>query len=266
VAELALRVPAVPENVIVVRELLRGVEGMFAVRPGLAEAVLTAVSEAANNVVMHAYDGAPGPLEVDVGLREGLRVTVRDRGAGMAGVAADPDEERGFGHAVMAAFADGVDVDSRPGVGTEVRLFWDVPHLLDGPAADGEAPLAGDTVLAVRPDPALGAATGRVMAALGAHARLTVDRLSELQLIGDILVSHAAPALTGTRLSLVFLEREDWLQVSAGPFVAGGAETVRTARSIDGIGVIDRLASGIQVLSDPLAGAEALVLTIGPRA
>jgi anti-sigma regulatory factor (Ser/Thr protein kinase) len=267
VAELCLRVPAVPENVIVVRELLRGVGGLFAVRPGLSEAVLTAVSEAANNVVMHAYNDSPGPLEIEVDLRRGLEVSVRDWGTGFERAdGSGGSDEDGFGHAVIAAFADHVDIRSTRGEGSEVRLSWDVPSLLEGPDGDSEPPLVGDTVLSVRPDPALGVATGRVMAALGAHARLTIDRLSELQVIGDVLVSHAGPVLRDARLSLAFLERDDRLQVSAGPFVAGGAERVRTARSVDGVGVIDRLANGVQVLSDPLADGEALVLTIGPRA
>jgi len=266
VTELCLRVPAVPENVIVVRELLRGIAGLFAVRPGLSEAVLTAVSEAANNVVVHAYDGVPGPLQIEVDLRSGLEVRVRDWGIGFAANEhpLEDEEAGGFGRAVIAAFADDVVVRSQPGGGSEVRLRWDVPGLLAGPDGDGGSPLSGDTVLTVRPDAALGVATGRVMAALGAHARLTVDRLTELQLIGDVLVAHAGPALAGPRLSLAFLKREDRLQVSVGPFVAGGAETVRAAQPVGGVGVIDRLASGVQVLSDPLAGAEALVLTIAP--
>jgi len=265
VADLLLRVPAVPENVVVIRELLRGIDPLFAIRPGLSEAVLTAVSEAANNVVMHAYDGAVGPLEVAVDLGSGLQVSVRDWGVGFVSTA-DSLDEGGFGRAVIAAFADEVDTRSELGAGSEVRLRWDVPRLLEIEAGGGGAspPLSGDTVLTIRPDPALGTATGRVMCALGAHARLTVDRLTELQLIGDVLVSHAGRALAGRALSLAFLRRDGRLQVSAGPFVAGGADSVRRAQPVGGVGVIDRLASGVQVLRDPLAGAEALVLTMAP--
>jgi hypothetical protein len=104
------------------------------------------------------------------------------------------------------------------------------------------------------------------MCALGAQAHLTVDRLTELQLIGDLLVARAPAVLLDGWLSLAFLRRDELLQVSAGPFEPGGAEAVRMAQPLGGIGVIDRLASGVEVLVDPLSGSEALVLMIASRA
>lgn len=267
VPELSLRVPALPENVIVVRELLRGLDPLLSGRPGLSEAVQTAVSEAANNVVMHAYHGAAGPLQVDVMLTDGLEVRVRDWGVGFADPVSPPDEGTGFGRAVIAAFADRVDVGSVPGQGSVVAMSWAVPPLLATSEGDDETDVAtalpGDTVLTLRPQPALAAAAGRVVAALGSRAPLTVDRLGDLQLIGDALVAHAGPLLVGTRLSLVFLRRQRALQLSAGPFRAGRAEIARRAGLVEGAGLIDRLASKVEILTDPRTGQELLVLTVG---
>ena len=261
--ELSLRAPALAENVIVVRELLRGIDRLLVVRPGLREAVLTAVSEAANNVVVHAYDGAIGPLQVDVSVSGPLEVVVRDWGLGFDPAAPDECDDPGFGRAVIEAFADEVDISSTRGTGTEVRLRWDVAVLAVGPTDDGDTKsLPGETVLTMHPDPALGGAAGRVLAALGARAGLGVDRLADLRLIAEALVAHARPVLVGGRLSFAFLQREGALQISVGPFVAEGAGSLRQARSMGGVAIVERLASELEVLRDPRTGHEALVLTV----
>ena len=260
-AELSLRLPALPENVVVVRELLRGVEPLLRPRPGLSEAVQTAVSEAANNVVVHAYGDVPGPLQVDVSLGRALEVHVRDWGSGY-----QPQALRGagsgFGGAVIEAFADEVQVSSAPGAGTDVRLRWHVAASLPLPPTCVDEALPGETVLSLRPDPSLTAPTGRVLSALGARARLAIDRLADLQLIGDTLLRHAGPVLSGSRLSLVVLQRDGGLQLSAGPLVTDGGRALREARSIGGLALIERLATEVDVLSDPASGREALVLTM----
>jgi len=265
VSELFLRVPAEPENVIVVREMLRGIDSLLMARAGLSESVQTAVSEAANNVIMHAYqDGPPGPLEVDVSLEGRLEIRVRDQGVGFDPLAEDPDDgSAGFGRAVITAFADEVRVTSAPGAGSEVRLRWGVPPMCPSAGPGHSQPLTGETVLCLRPHSAFSAVTGRVMAALGARSRLPVDRLNDLQLIGDALISHSAPVLCGSHLSFAFLRRPGRLQVSAGPFVLDGAEAVRLARSVEGVPLIDRLADDLEVLRDPGTDQEALVFAIG---
>ena len=261
--DLSLRVPAVPENVIVVRELLRGIEALLP-RRGLSEAVLTAVSEAANNVVVHAYEGAVGPLEVAVSIQDGLEVSVRDWGAGFA-AEAEPsgDDQPGFGRDVIAAFADDVTVRSTPGAGSEVRLRWAVPPLLRQVGGDPGTPLPGDTVLTVRADPALSRSVARVTSALAARAGFAVDRLADVRVIGEVLTSEAEPLLVGSELSLAFLQRPSGLQITAGRFIAGGVDALRSARTVNGGRVIDQLADDLEVLRDPGTDHELLVLSVG---
>src|ERR1700689_5272763 len=72
------------ENVALVREVLAGLADAVDFGQTLDD-VKAAVSEACNNVVVHAYHGEDGPLEVDITLRPGeLEVVVRDRGVGFA--------------------------------------------------------------------------------------------------------------------------------------------------------------------------------------
>ena len=54
---VALELPSIPENLTLVRGMLGGVAELREMDPELLDDVKTAVSEAANNVVMHAYLG-----------------------------------------------------------------------------------------------------------------------------------------------------------------------------------------------------------------
>ena len=201
-----------------------------------------------------------------------LEIRVRDWGAGFdprldEGQGGEPrwqgGEESGLGRAVIAAFADDVLVRSAPGAGTDVRLRWDTPALFEAPRPERGAALPGDTVLSLFPDGAFAAPAIRVLSALASRARLPVDRFGDLQLIGEAVVTPAAPALVGSHLSLAVLSRHGRLQVTVGPFVRGGSESVRRARTVGGHPMIDRLADDLEVLLDPRTEHEALVLGIG---
>ena len=54
------------ENVLLVREVLTGVAETIELDSSDLYDIRTAVTEACNNVVLHAYEGQEGPLEVDL--------------------------------------------------------------------------------------------------------------------------------------------------------------------------------------------------------
>src|SRR5271155_2979126 len=73
-----------PENVALVRQMLAGfAEAMDLDGSDLSD-ISTGTTEACNNVVLHAYGGAEGPLEIEVyaGLKE-IEVVVHDHGSGI---------------------------------------------------------------------------------------------------------------------------------------------------------------------------------------
>ncbi|HEY5389890.1 MAG TPA: ATP-binding protein [Solirubrobacteraceae bacterium] len=119
--------PAVPESVAAVRTALQG----FAKRTGVprhtAEAVALAASEAATNVVVHAYREAsePGNIEVAAALAsDELWVIVTDAGAGLR---PRPDSPGlGLGLAIIAQIADGVDLVKPAAGGLELRMRFAV--------------------------------------------------------------------------------------------------------------------------------------------
>jgi serine/threonine-protein kinase RsbW len=64
IPNVCLSLPNRPENVLVVRQALTGVAGAIGLDAVETNDLNTAVTEACNNVVMHAYGGDEGPLEV----------------------------------------------------------------------------------------------------------------------------------------------------------------------------------------------------------
>lgn len=131
--DLLIEVPARAENVALLRVSVAAFAGGLPFTLPEIEELKVAVSEAATNCVLHAYEPAsPGRIELRAHHRDGrLLVEVRDRGRGIADVAqarqaayttsSDP-EHLGLGFSFMEQFTDELEVASAPGEGTTVRL------------------------------------------------------------------------------------------------------------------------------------------------
>jgi serine/threonine-protein kinase RsbW len=113
--------PAVAESVPRAREAL----GSFAQSAGATteqlDAIRLAVSEAATNVVVHAYDERPGEIRVNARLDSSeLLVEVADDGLGMRPTIDGPG--LGVGLALISQVADAFAVVTRSSGGTEVHM------------------------------------------------------------------------------------------------------------------------------------------------
>ncbi|MFZ0044162.1 MAG: ATP-binding protein, partial [Solirubrobacteraceae bacterium] len=94
---------------------------LLAIDPELLDDLKTAVSEACNNVVLHAYGGEAGPMEVCLFVDdERVRVTVEDEGIGLP--EASPDPTHGIGVSVIRALTEAASFRPRAGGGTEVEM------------------------------------------------------------------------------------------------------------------------------------------------
>ncbi len=110
-----------PQTLTIVRGMLSGVAELLAIDPELLDDLKTAVSEACNNVVLHAYGDQPGPMAVRLFVDEDrIRVTVADRGAGLPPESADRTE--GIGLSVIRALADEVRFVEGSEGGTRVEM------------------------------------------------------------------------------------------------------------------------------------------------
>jgi serine/threonine-protein kinase RsbW len=138
-----LAVENLPENVSLVREVLAGLAGAVPLADGQLDDIKTVVSEACNNVVIHAYDGARGPLDVEIRVTDGtLEIAVRDMGGGLRPRSPSDDRAEGIGIPVIRALSDRVEFADGPGHGTEVRMQFDVPGARDlGPPTGADVPV-----------------------------------------------------------------------------------------------------------------------------
>ena len=130
---MRLRLPAISVNEGVARA---AVAAFCAQRdPTVTELadIKCAVSEAVTNCIVHAYRDYPGEIFIGVRLvgKDGVRISVRDRGCGIADIkrAREPlfttdaaGERSGMGFTVMENFMDRLTVRSREGRGTLVIM------------------------------------------------------------------------------------------------------------------------------------------------
>ena len=242
------------ENLVVVRQFMRGVAGALRLGDARLDDVLTAVSEAANNVVLHAYDGEAGPMEIDCHIEGGrLVVSVRDRGRGFAGIAELDEDTEGFGFHAMRALADDVDLRVVPAGGAEVTLAFESPEIaaLDGangsraPRSDhGSAMRDAEATLRIAPRELVRPVLDPVVAALAARADLSLDRMSDTHLLVDAVTSTLPDALLPGRPVVVELDSEHkGLELRFGPLSHAAAQRLMTMTG-------DALAPLIRRLSD----------------
>jgi serine/threonine-protein kinase RsbW len=124
--QLELVVPAVAENIPLVRHAVAGFLEGHGVAGETASDMLLAVTEACTNVVQHAYrdcDGAADQIEVAAERSDDLvTITVRDYGGGFAPRIDSPG--LGLGLPVIAALTQTVEIRPMPPSGTEVVMTF----------------------------------------------------------------------------------------------------------------------------------------------
>jgi anti-sigma regulatory factor (Ser/Thr protein kinase) len=248
-----------PENISLVRTTLTGVAEAIDLLPEVLDDIATAVTEAANNVVLHAYRGDSGPLEVDIHIAAGcIEVVVRDEGVGLHHTPdyvfqeADESGERNLelGLPVIQALADSVEFHSRASGGTEVRMEFVTPETfsLQATAHDQiDFPLFEQSELitiAITPDRLARAVLPRLVCALAARANFSTDRIYDAQLLADVIAAQAFRSITGSHLGVGIAVEPRRVELRVGPLSAGHAPGAVTISSVLGelAPVVGRLA------------------------
>jgi serine/threonine-protein kinase RsbW len=275
---VTLRLASKPENVLLVRQTLSGLADAIGLDPIDLNDVNTAVTEACNNVVLHAYGRREGPLEMDVCVAGPvLEIVVRDHGRGIA-PRAQPSEpvDGGIGLPVISALTRDVELRDLAGNGTEVRMRFE----LSGTAAIGSAGANGgaaglddadgwtsDTAyITVAPTLLARTVLPRVLCSLAARAHFSTDRISDTRLLAEALLAHLDGAVIGDRLDFGISVAPRELQLRLGPLRAGRGDALIRACAVDSLGpVIERLAEHHAVAATGEAG-EQLALRLLQRA
>ena len=121
--DLVLTLPARAENVAVVRHAFGGLGDALDIDDSVLADVKLAVTEACTNVVVHAYPGGDGPMEIAAALRDGrLAIAVRDEGRGML---PRPDSPGlGLGLPLIATPAEALELGRSDDARTEIRMTF----------------------------------------------------------------------------------------------------------------------------------------------
>jgi serine/threonine-protein kinase RsbW len=242
---VTLELDSRPETLTLVRGMLGGVGELLAVDAELLDDLKTAVSEACNNVVLHAYpEGAPGTLSVHLyALDAALAVVVCDDGGGIPAEVLSDGHAQGVGIPVIRALTEASDFRTRSGGGTQVSMRFaaarDGRRLFEPPARalpdDGwSLQLTGDAVASVSPVVLLGTVLGRLARALAATARFSLDRFSDVYLVTDAIAAHAETSARDGRVAFALKAGARRLEVAVGPLRAGSGERIRQEASPDG--------------------------------
>ncbi len=243
-----------PESATLVRALLAGLGTALEWESDLVDDLKTAVSEACNNVVLHAYRERQGKLVVRVDTEEDwIEAVVCDEGSGLHGVTISDDHLR-VGLPVISSLAERADFLTPPEGGTEVRMFFRSSdrHIPTDPTVRGGAKpsrgpdqrtielmvkswtaealekLVGNPELrngelagAIEPIGVFGPALGRLVRAYAALNHFRLDRFPDLRVLTDTLGAHARTSASGPLVAFALGGGERRLKLVAGPFEPG---------------------------------------------
>jgi serine/threonine-protein kinase RsbW len=249
-----------PENVVLVRETLTGVAEAVGLDAADLDDIRTAVTEACNNVVLHAYDGEEGPLEVEIYAAGGsFDVFVRDHGVGMQPPTSEDQWIVGIGLPVIEALVQSVDFAETARGGTEARMSFATPgaRKLEPPeealgSMDGARGGGTTTSVTIAPvAPLARTVLPRLLGVLAARAHFSTDRISDALLVADALGAHASRSTSAGHLTIrVSIEPRN-LELSLGPLDLGRARELMTDSTAEGVGrVIEKLSDHHSVAVD----------------
>jgi serine/threonine-protein kinase RsbW len=262
--------PSRPENVAIVRQALGGAIDVLDLSESRLLDINAAVSEACNNVVVHAYGEHQGPLRVSLCISDDeLEVIVTDEGVGIRPRQPDPDEElQGLGLSLIQTLSDRVEFLGGIGEGTTVRMAFALDEAADELwASDVRVdevdfdPPPGELAVSVSAGALAAPVLGRVIAMLASRAGFSLEGVSEAQLVTDSLAAHVPRVLVGSRIMLGIDHPQGQLIVRVGPLQQRGAERILSASALGDLPpLLERLTKERRVEGN--ASGELLCLTL----
>lgn len=281
-AAVSLRLPARPENVAVVRQALTGLGDAYDLDPELLGDIKTAVTEACNNVVLHAYSDEDGLVEIEADSDgEYTDVIVRDFGAGIQPRGFTEDRSLGLGLPLIATLSSRFEIrGGGPDMGLEVDMTFSATDARERrermglPRDPADHPFAAPRAagLLIQPGPLVASVASRVTAILAARADFPLDRLADAVLVSDAISEHASDYISGSDVGLVIEDGEGSLHFRVGPLHEGGGEGLLREMEVPGLGQsLERLVDEVSVVrgdgipgtAESVADAEFLSLRIG---
>jgi serine/threonine-protein kinase RsbW len=233
--EFELTVPAQAENVIVVRQAMAGLAeaaGMEA--PRIAD-LKTVITEACNNVVVHAYKDEQGPMEVEATVTaEHLEVAVSDRGEGFQPSASEAAASLGLGLPLIASLSDAFGIHGGSGQGTRLTVRFALAAA--EPNGERRSGVGEELRMEITPGLLVRPVLARVLGALAARAEFSVERLSDTVLLGDAVSDRRAGDFREGRVGVEIIDGDGTLDIRVGPLNRGGGERILADMDLPGDG------------------------------
>jgi serine/threonine-protein kinase RsbW len=276
VPNVRLKLSNTPESVSVVHQALAGVSEILGLDPLETNDLDTAVTEVCNNVVLHAYEGQEGPLEVEVyALPAAVEVVVRDRGIGIRPhVGERTRPHTGLGLPIVHALTQRLGFRKLGGGGTEVRMQFAVPQALElealaedgsGSQIAGEgAPASASAIeMAFGPSAVARAVLPRVLGELAERACFCGERVSDVQLLADSMAANASDSIVASHLLIAVKLAPRSLELRMGPMRPGCAARLLESTTDGLTAAVERLGGDHSVA--PFDSAEMLQLSLLER-
>lgn len=185
--------------------VVHGIADLLGLDDLARDALQTATGEAVKNVILHAYDGAEGPLELEVAAQgDALAVTVRDHGIGIRprlGERRTP--HTGIGMPIMHLLSRRVTYTNVAGGGTEVCMELALDASLGQLALEEQdrgSPFPEDVEmeaaveLEAAPQQLARFVLPRLLDALAVREGLAGDEAQTLRTLGELLVERHGAA------------------------------------------------------------------------
>jgi anti-sigma regulatory factor (Ser/Thr protein kinase) len=239
--------PAKAENVAVVRHALAGLAGEIGMDELHIADLKTVVTEACMNVVVHAYRGDPGPLNIEAQPDEdGLTVTVSDEGVGFKPQADIDRDSLRLGLSLIAALSGSFSISGGLERGTEIAMRLPL-HAGSGDPVEMK-PIAAEERTEVIVDSAdlLTPVLARVVGVLAARHDLSIDRVSDAILVSDAIAGAAPERFADGRVRLGLEERPAGIDLRLGPMAPGAAADIRKDLEVPDLG------GSLEALADEL--------------
>jgi serine/threonine-protein kinase RsbW len=278
IPNISLKLSNKAENVPLVRQALSGLAEAIELDAIELNDLSTAVTEACNNVVVHAYGGARGPLEVEIhACQPVLEVVVRDCGLGIKPrLHSVDDASMGIGLPVIRALSHRAKfIDRDPGTEVWMEFAPARAQTLEEPAqketfelypSNIHEPDADRIALTIASSALARSVLPRVLSGLAARAHFSTDRIAETQLLADTLVTRIDGSIGG-QLSVSVDVTPRTLDLQLGPLRPGRADELLNddlnGRGLGGM--LERLADGFRVTSVAGGDSEVLALQLTAR-
>jgi serine/threonine-protein kinase RsbW len=246
--ELRLTLPASADNVIVVRQAVAGLGEALGLPGSRIADLKTIVTEACNNVVVHAYDDEPGPLLFSAIPGEAeLEIEVGDEGHGFRPRANESSgSSLGIGLPLIAALSDSFEISGGAGRGSRTTIHF--AYTPRDASDNGKPPEITDQLaMEITPGVMVRPVLARVIGALAARAEFSVDRLADTVLLGDAVSSSEGDAFSSGEVGIAIKDGDGTLDVRVGPLVKGAGERLISEMDVPGGGTLKNLTSSMQV-------------------